>query len=348
VEDVVADAVVLFVLAVVAISGTVLLCTGLRARGRASNWRGLRANEVARHRDRPARETDAAGTGPVIIAALVVVATLSFARSASAQTVAPPSPVPSPSPSAAPNPIGPSLGANDPCTSLGAIVTRPTVTNSVCTVRPNHVLIETGYQNTSPDAGGNTVAYPQSLIRVGTSVPALELDVAPPGFARTNAGGMRTTGTTDAGAGLKYVFGYTPKFNWGGQVFVTAPTGLNGFAAGGSQTTYALQAGYTLSSVFSLAGATQLQSLANGTQRWTSFVPSLVLSASLPNSISVFGEVAQFTNAIGPGTSARTQYILGAYHGFGPRLQLDVEGGYSPTVRTGKYHYVGAGVSYYL
>lgn len=54
-------------------------------------------------------------------------------------------PSPSPSPSATPSAIGPALGRNDPCTTLSAIVTRPTVTNAICTVRPNHVEIETGY-----------------------------------------------------------------------------------------------------------------------------------------------------------------------------------------------------------
>ena len=48
------------------------------------------------------------------------------------QTLPPPAPAPSASPSpaatAAPNPIGPALGANDPCTSLSAIVGRPSVT----------------------------------------------------------------------------------------------------------------------------------------------------------------------------------------------------------------------------
>ena len=188
-----------------------------------------------------------------LVAALVL-ALVPAAALAQATPAASPVPAPSPSPTPAPpSPYFPALGNNDPCTSLSAIVTRPTVGNSVCTVRPNHVLVETGYQNTTASGGGNTVAYPQSLIRVGTSVPALEFDVAPPSLARTNAGGL-TTGTTDAGAGLKYVFGYTPKFNYGGQIFVTAPTGLNGFSAGGSQTTYALQAGYTLSPKYHYVG----------------------------------------------------------------------------------------------
>jgi hypothetical protein len=259
------------------------------------------------------------------------------------------SPVPSPSaaPSAAPSPYFPALGNNDPCTSLSAIVTRPTVSNSVCTVRPNHVLIESGYQNTTASGGGNAVVYPQTLIRAGTAVPALEFDLAPPSAARTNVGGV-TVGTTDIGAGLKYVFGYTPKFNYGGQIFVTAPTGLNGFSAGGAQTTYALQAGYTLTPVFSVTGVTQMASLANGAARWSSFIPSLVLSASLPNSTGLFAEVAQFSHATGAGTPTRTQYIFGAFRDLGQRLQLDTSVGISPTASTGKYHYISVGGSYYL
>ena len=266
---------------------------------------------------------------------------------AGAQTAPFPAPQASASPTPAPSQYFPALGDNDPCTSLSAIVSRPSVGNSVCTVRPNHVLIEAGYQNTTADGGGNAVAYPQTLVRIGTVVPALELQIVPPSVARTNVGGV-TTGTSDAGAGLKYVFGHTPKFSYGGQVLVSAPTGTNGFSAGGTQETYALQAGYTLSTVFSLSGATQLSSLTNGTVRWTSFFPSVSLSASLPNNTGIFGEIAQFSNGAGPGTASRMQYIVGATRDLGQRLQLDTSFGFSPTVATGKYHFVGFGASYYF
>jgi len=283
------------------------------------------------------------------LTAAVAAASLMLAPIAAPAQVSPPAaPAPSPSPSAAPNPIGPSLGNNDPCTSISAIVTRPSVTNSVCTVRPNHVEIETGYLNTTfTSGGGNAVTYPQPLIRIGTAVPALELQIAPPGVVRTNAGGA-VTGSTDVGAGLKYVFGYTPKFNWGGQVFFTAPTGTNGFSANGTNSTYALNAGYTLNSVFSVATTLATNSLTNGPQRWSSFVPSFVVSASLPNSTGVFAEIATFSNANGPGTPTRTQYIYGLYRDISPRLQLDASTSVSPTTATGKYHSVGFGVSYYL
>lgn len=264
-----------------------------------------------------------------------------------APTVPGASPSPAPSPESAPNAIGPALGANDPCTTISAIVTRPSVTNSVCTVRPNHVLIETGYLNTSFEAGGNAITYPQTLIRAGTKIPALELDIAPPGIARTNAGGI-ITGTTDVGAGLKYVFGYTPKFNYGGQVFFTVPTGLNGFSAEGTTSSYALNAGYTLSPVFSLAATVTAQSLTNGAQRWPALVPSLVLGASLPNSTGVGAEIAQFTHANGPGTPTRTQYLASVYRDLGQRIQLDASYSFSPTAATGRYHAVGFGASFYF
>ncbi len=284
------------------------------------------------------------------LAATVAVASLLLAPiAAPAQAVptATTAPSPAPSPSAAPNPIGPSLGNNDPCTSISAIVTRPSVTNSVCTVRPNHVEIETGYLNTTAPGAGNTVTYPQPLIRVGTKIPALELQIAPPGVIHTNAGGV-VTGSTDVGAGLKYVFGYTPKFNWGGQAFFTAPTGTNGFSANGTNSTYALNAGYTLSSVFSVATTLATNSLTNGPQRWSSFVPSFVVAAALPNATGLYAEIATFSNANGPGTPTRTQYIYGLYRDIGPRFQLDASTAISPTTATGKYHAVGFGVSYYL
>ncbi|GAC1617677.1 MAG: hypothetical protein NVS4B13_10770 [Candidatus Elarobacter sp.] len=287
----------------------------------------------------------------MVALSLSALVTLSLSRGASAQTMpkAVASPSPAASPTAAPNAIGPALGTNDPCTNLAAIVTRPTVTNSVCTVRPNHVEIETGYLNTTAaNGGGNVVTYPQTLIRVGTKIPALELQIAPPTVARASAGGTTTQGSTDVGAGLKYVFGYTPKFNYGGQVFVTAPTGTNGFSAGGSGVIYALNAGYTLSPVFSLATTLGEQSLSNGVQHFSSFVPSLVLTAAFPGNTGISAEIAQFSNANGPGTATRTQYIYAIYHGIGQRLQVDASFATSPTAATGKYRALGFGLSYYL
>ena len=277
-------------------------------------------------------------------ALLLLAAALAGPAGSSAQS----SPSPSPSPSATPNAIGPAFGANDPCTSLSVLVSRPTVTSSVCTVRPNHVLIETGYLNTSFEAGGGSVSAPQALIRIGTAIPALELQVAPPGLMRTRGNGGAIAASTDTGAGLKYVFGYTPKFNYGGQAFFTAPTGLNGGSSNGTTAAYGLNGGFTLSSAFSLATTLTASSQTNGTQRWSSFAPSLVLGAALPNATGLYAEWAQTSNATGPASATRTQYMFGLYRDLGQRLQLDASAALSPTAATGTYRAVGVGVSYYF
>lgn len=258
-------------------------------------------------------------------------------------------PAPSASPAASPDPvIGPAYGANDPCASLAAIISRPSQTTSVCTVRSNHVLVESGYQNLTADATSTTVSYPQATVRIGTAVPALELDLGVPADERLNAGGMMTAGATDVGAGLKYVFGYSPRFNYGANVFFTAPTGTGGFSAGAGTQAYDLNYGYTINSILSLAGTFGFDRLASGGQAYDSFIPSLVLGASLPNMTGLFVEAAAFTHGAGPGTPTRTQFITGITRGVSARLQLDLEAGRSFTTATGKYRFVGFGASYYL
>jgi hypothetical protein len=246
----------------------------------------------------------------------------------------------------APPAVGEPLGPNDPCTTLSAIVNRPTVTNAVCTVRPKHIEIETGYQNTAFDGGGNAVQYPQTLIRIGTRIRALELLVTPPQLQRATASGIIASGSSDVGAGLKYLLGYTNRVSYSLQATFTAPTGSPQFSAGSTTSIYALQGGYILSPALSLTAGLQDQILASNGVQYGSFVPSLVLSATLPHALGVFGEVAQFTHALGSGSPTRTQYLGGFYYDIGQRMQADVEYGISPTVETGKYHYVGFGASY--
>ncbi len=283
----------------------------------------------------------------VVAAATMALGALPVVALAQSAPTPAPSASPSPAATATPSAIGPALSANDPCTTLSAIVTRPTVTNAVCTVRPDHVEFEAGYQNTTANGTGQTVTYPQGLIRIGTKLTGLEVQILTPNYVRTTVGGV-AHGTTDIGAGLKYVLGSTPKVYYGVQVNATAPTGQNGFSAGGTQTLYALQGVYIISPALSLFAGAQDQILTSSGRYYGSFVPSLGISASLPAAFSVYGEIAQFTHALGSGTPTRTQYIGGIARDFGQRLQIDAEFGFSPTVSTGKYHYVGAGFAYYI
>jgi opacity protein-like surface antigen len=231
---------------------------------------------------------------------------------------------------------------DDPCTSLNSVVTRPSVTNSVCTVEPNHVLLETGYTNLTYANGGPDVTYPQASLRIGTDIRHLEVDLNGPVENRTGG----AVGLGDIGAGLKYIIGYSPKMQYGAQFSFTSPTGTQQFSAGASQETLAFNASYILSPSMTLSSTQNYARLATNGTSYGSYIPSLILGASLPHNLGVFAEAAAFTNAAGPKTSTRYQYMLGATYDVTSRLQLDVENITSPTKSTGKYNGVGVGVAY--
>jgi hypothetical protein len=264
-----------------------------------------------------------------------------------AQPTASPSPVPSPSPSATPS------GPSDPCTSILAVVNRPTVTTGSCVFKNGRGDLEVGYTNTitTGSGGGATVAYPQAFLRAGTFARNVELDVTPPTLLRSSAGGATVTGPSDAAFGLKWEAGYTSKAIASINVIATTPTGDRAFTAGGSSYTGNLNLGYTLNSVFSLSTTLGFESLAapgtNGSVLRTGvFNPSLLLVAALPGTSQLYGEVSNTSHA-GVGLGGRTLYNFGFQKQLGSRIVFDIEGGFAPNPVAGqKLQYLGFGLSY--
>ena len=242
--------------------------------------------------------------------------------------------------------------AGDPCTTLLSVVTRPTVTTSVCAVKNGGVVVETGYTNTvtAGSGGGVAASYPQALVRVGSFVRNLEFDVVPPSVARASSAGAIASGTMDAGFGAKYELGYTRNASYGVNVLATVPTGDTAFTAGGSTYAGNLNLTYTLSPVFALAstiGFESIAALANGTVvRSGAFVPSLVLTAGLPANSQLFAEAVYFSRA-GVGLPSRPLYDGGFQKQLSSRFQVDVEAGFAPAPVNGqRQHYVGFGLAY--
>jgi hypothetical protein len=246
-------------------------------------------------------------------------------------------PTPAPSPSAAPSNA-------DPCTTTLAIVARPTVTTGACTVKRGHATVETGYQNTIAAGAASVAQYPQATIRVGTSVPNLEVSVVLPNLLRS-AG---TTASADTAFGAKYEIGYSSRWLYGVNALVSVPTGLDGGSNNGTGYSAGADVTFVLTPGVSLGGTFGYNGLSNGDQHYTSLVPSFLVSGSLSPAAALFGEVAQFSHAAGPASPTRTQYLVGVQQSFANRVQIDVEAGRSPTASTGAYHYLGAGLSYYF
>lgn len=233
-----------------------------------------------------------------------------------------------------------------------ATVTRPTIATSVCTVRDGHALIETGYTNTSITGagGGVTASYPQALLRAGIG-RAAEFDFAPPSYNRSSVGGALAQGSSDISFGFKWLLGENSKGLWGVNAIVSAPTGDPGFTAGATQYTGNVNWSYSLNSTWSAGGTIGFNSFggtnpAGAVQQYSAFIPSLVLTASLPNASQVFGEYAYFSHA-GPGIGSKNIIDAGYARDFGDHIQIDVEYGFQPTPVNGqKLHYVGAGISF--
>lgn len=255
-----------------------------------------------------------------------------------------------PSPSPAPTPSAPS----DPCGAILSIVNRPTVTTGVCTVRTGHFDLETGYTNTTTTGpgGGSGANYPQALIRIGTADPHFDLEIGPPSYQTSTAGGTRVGGASDVNLGAKYELGYSSNADWGVNAVVTFPTGANAFTAGNAQFTGNVNAGYTLNPEFSLAGTLSFNALsapnAGGTaQSYFAFIPSLELSAALPGGPSQISAEYAYFSAAGPGLGAKSLIDFVYQRDLGAHVQFDAEYGFSPTtINAQTQHYVGAGLAF--
>jgi hypothetical protein len=213
-------------------------------------------------------------------------------------------------------------------------------------------MLENGWTNTVTTGlgGGNTASYPQSFLRVGTFDPHLEFAFAPPSFNRSSVDGSLTGGWTDISLGAKYELGYTAKAVWGIGASVSLPTGSRAFTAGNAQYSGFVNWTYSVNTTWSLAGTISANALSayNVTgfaQSYFAGIPSIVLTASLPQSASIFFEYAYYSRTA-PGSGAKSLIDAGYTRDVGTNVQLDVEYGDSPTLLNAQtQHYVGAGLS---
>ncbi|MBV8498849.1 MAG: hypothetical protein JO003_06320 [Candidatus Eremiobacteraeota bacterium] len=257
---------------------------------------------------------------------------------------------PAPTTSPAPTPSAP----GDPCGSILSIVNRPTVTTGVCTVRTGHFDLENGYTNTttSGTGGGSNANYPQSLLRIGTADPHLDLEFGFPSYETSSVGQPTVTGSSDVSLATKYELGYSSSADWGVYGAITYPTGSKAFTAGNAQFTGDFNGSYTINSEFSLAGTLSFNALSGANavgaaQSYFAFIPSLELSAALPGGPSQISAEYAYFSAAGPGLGSKSLIDFVYQRDFGNHVQFDAEYGFSPTVINGqKQHYIGAGLSF--
>jgi hypothetical protein len=278
-----------------------------------------------------------------VIRTLIVAALVALPSAALAQ------PAPSPAPSPTPVP--------DICSGgLSAVVSRPTQTTSACVVSRNQILLETGYQSQTVDSAGGSFTFstvPNATIRIGTALRNVEFQVIPPTSIRS--AGISAAG--DAGAGLKWQIASTPAVAYGVNVIATAPTGSdparspNGLGSSNASTyTYNANVQGSLGKVFGYGATFSVGSLASAGTRYTSVIPSLDVTMSLPASWTLAAEAFRVSNGEGPATPSHTWFDVAAEKGVG-NVQFDLSYGLSnrvvpvPGAPGVRHSYVGFGLS---
>ncbi len=273
-------------------------------------------------------------------------------------TGTPPSPAPSPSAapsaSAVPNAASTAPGRPvDPCGPILTEVTRPTVATSACTIRPHHVILESGWSNTitTGPGGSRATSYPQSFIHFGSWDPRLEFTVTPPNWNRTVSGTTVVDGNSDLAFGAKYELGYDANAVWGIGAQASTPSGDPNFTGGLPQYTADANWSVSMGSVYSIGGTFIFETLAGPDPRGVkgregAFVPTFVLSASTQPAGQLYVEYVSVGHAA-VGVGSRILYDYGYIRDLTPNTQVDVEYGYSPTPLQGqRQHYLGVGVSF--
>lgn len=218
----------------------------------------------------------------------------------------------------------------DPCASLFAMINRPTQSDSVCTVKPDKVMLEMGaqYQDLYPGEGHGNV-LPQPQLRFGWA-PATEFTVLPPNYIKQYGNATAAEGFTNITLGLKHQFNDNGKILFAAESLFALPTGDDNFGSDGLGVAINAMFNYAITDTFSLSGmfgvTTETTSTNSGGGRYNSFNPDLVLSWQFNDHWQYYIEAYAQTST-GPDQSAGYNTDTGFQYLATENIELDIEYG---------------------
>ncbi len=247
---------------------------------------------------------------------------------------------------------------SDPCSgpsALLAILDRPTVSTSPCTVPRGRFLLEMGFQRARPRApvSGKMDNYPQTEVRIG--LPGRnEFVLFPPNynFQRTRSGPDSTTeevsGYSALTLGFKHELGYTEQWLGAVQALFTVPSGNSAFGTKGLGVALNGMASYVLSEqvglTIQLGISSQTDPALAGGQRFTAFISNLVVAWQPKERFQFYGEFYG-QSSTGPGKGAGYNADGGIQYLITPHWEVDLEGGVRLAGDLGGFsHYFGVGM----
>lgn len=229
--------------------------------------------------------------------------------------------------------------------ALLAVLDRPTVSDSSCTVRPGRVVIEAGYAYSwpYPSANGHGQNYPQLEVRFGLPHHN-EFVVLPP--ERVLSPGAN--GYTASVVGLKHEFDVSSAWQFAAESLITLPSGDPNQGSAGTGVAVNGVASWSPSSTVGLSlmvGVTSDTEPTNlGGGRYTSFNPDGVVTWEFVPDLQLYAEVYGQTHT-GVGQGSGYDADGGIQILVSRDFELDFEAGTRLSGALGGYsHYVGAGL----
>jgi hypothetical protein len=234
--------------------------------------------------------------------------------------------------------------------SLLALLNRPTVSDSSCTVAAGRVMVEGGWQrlNLYEVPGGRSVNYPEFEFSFGLP-HRTEIVVLPPNFTRQTVGlapSVTTSGYQPLTVGVRHMLVDNELWQIAAEELVTVPSGSteDGSAGTGFATnaimSYSLPHGF--GAELQLGVSSETLPTGAGGARYTSFNPIGDLTYEWDNRYQLYSEIF-----------GETETAPGAGEGFAwnggfqilplPRFELDVEIGHRISGSLGFENYVGFG-----
>lgn len=238
-------------------------------------------------------------------------------------------------------------------TAMLAMLDRPTIGDSVCSVKKNKVVTELGYtyQVTTGTDFNNLENVPWPEIRYGAGAN-VELKLFPPNYVMqiTHRAGTShlVDGYSDAGVGVKYEFGYGAKWGVAADTAVTFASGSKDFTANGTGAIVNGIFAYNVNDDIGLGlqiGLFRLFSPVDAQQQ-TTLNPILVVTDELNGITSKLQLYAECYNTIDLtyGTGIVSYVDAGVQYLLVQSVELDVEAGHNLTdLPNNNTTYVGFG-----
>ncbi|MCE3044796.1 transporter [Legionella sp. 16cNR16C] len=230
------------------------------------------------------------------------------------------------------------------------LIDRPNYADSSCTVPWKSVIIESGYQyQRLTDSDGTLQTYPNMETRFG--LPGNnELYVLWPTYNQQSF--SPRYGNSETMAGLKHMLINNNKWVIAVEAELFFPDGSAAYgsksAGGGANAilTYTINPKWSVTTMLGVSSLTQ--SRFNGGERYNNFIPDFVLSYSLSDRLSAYGEVYGETKT-GPGEHSGFNADAGILFLITPSIIIDINAGQRISGYPGSFeNYFGAGISFMI